>query len=175
MLTACQAQRRGVTAADGAYVSTSRPALQVSVKDIPLVTHGSGSGLLREPGVMGGLSVDTWVAVYASAPDKPMAAVIHAELQGSWRWSTVWPHTGSMDARQETIDGIAFASCTFGEPAASDAFAGLAGEDTSDQAVEARPVQWLVRYMAAVLGHRDEKIVLIYPTRRKASPFRAGI
>ncbi len=154
--------QRGVTDPGGAYVSNARPALQVSVADMPLVTHGAGSGTLMDPGVVGGLSVDTWLAVYARGPEGPMAVVLHAELDNVWYWSTVWPHAGSLDPGTDVISGQAFAGCTFGEPARGDAFAGLAGEDVSDKALEERPVYWLTRYMAAVLGHNDEKLVLLY-------------
>ena len=155
------ALQRGTTEDGTAYVSTARPAIEVGVADLPLVTHGRGKGTLKDPGILGGLSPDTWISVYSRGPKGPCAVIAHSELDG-WIWTTVWPRPGAVDARQEIIGGIPFAASTYVQQVRSDPFAGTAGEDISDKAQEKCPQYWLVRYMAAVLGHRDEKLILEY-------------
>ncbi len=155
------ALQRGVSSDGSSYISTSRPAIEVSVANLPLITHGRGTGTLKDPGIMGGLNADTWISVYGSGAKGPVAVIAHSELT-DWIWTTVWPRPGAMDVRQEIIDGIPFAASTFVQLVRNDPFAGTAGEDISDEAQAARPHYWLVRYMAAVLGHRDEKVVLEY-------------
>lgn len=166
LLAGCQAaQKRGVAAdAGNAYVSSSRPSLQVTVRDLPLVASGFGVGRLHDSAQLGDLSVDTWTAVYAKGPEGPMAAVIHSELPATWQWTTVYPRGGSVDARTEYFGGKAWAACTYLQPVATDPFAGLAGEPqpASDDEANARPAYWLVRSFAAIYGHTLEKIVLEY-------------
>ena len=164
LLAACQGvQQRGI--ANNAYVSTSRPALQVQVHGIPLLTAGAGTGRTYDNGPLGGLLIDTWVAVYASGPTAPMAAVIHAELPDAWQWTTVYPRGRAVDVRTEMLGDKAYAACTYLQPTAMDPFAGLAGEPTEirDEAnEEPRPAYWLVRSFAAIYSHTQEKIVLEY-------------
>lgn len=155
------ALQRGASQDGTAYVSTARPAIEVSVAGMPLVTHGRGKGTLKDPGILGGLSPDTWISVYSKGPKGPCAVIAHSELN-DWIWTTVWPGPGATDVRQEIIDGIPFAASTFVQQVRSDPFAGMAGEDISDEAQAKCPQYWLVRYMAAVLGHRDEKLILEY-------------
>ena len=152
------ALQRGTSSDGKAYVSTARPAIEVSVANLPLVTHGRGKGTLLEPGILGGLSPDTWISVYSRGAQGPCAVIAHAELDG-WIWTTVWPRPGAMDIRQEVIDGISFAASTFVRESRSDPFAGTDGEKEEQVA---GTQCWLVRSMAAVLGHRDEKIILEY-------------
>lgn len=152
------ALQRGTSSDGTAYVSTARPAIEVSVTNLPLVTHGRGKGTLLEPGILGGLSPNTWISVYRNGPQGPCAVIAHAELDG-WIWTTVWPRSGAMDIRQEIIDGISFAASTFVREIRTDPFAGTAGE--SEGQAGSRQC-WLVRYMAAVLRHRDEKLILEY-------------
>ncbi len=156
------ALQRGVSPDGSSYISTSRPAIEVSVANLPLITHGRGNGTLKDPGVLGGLKADTWISVYGSGAKGPVAIIAHSELADNWIWTTVWPRPGAMDVRQEIIDGIPFAASTFVQQVRSDPFAGTAGEDISDEAQAKRPHYWLVRSMAAVLGHRDEKVILEY-------------
>lgn len=167
LLVGCQsAQQRGM--AGSTYVSTSRPAVTMTARDIPLVTAGRGSGQLFRPN-MTGVRVYVRTAVYASAPDKPMAVVAHAELPNDWWiWTTVLPRVGAIHESTEVIDGVAFTAFTYLVPRKNDPFGGLAGESTQtpedakdlpEQQVDAH---WIARYFAARTNFNRDKLILEY-------------
>ncbi len=45
------------------YISTARPSITLSVKNMPLMTGGQGMASLENTGMLGGLTVDVWLAV----------------------------------------------------------------------------------------------------------------
>ena len=59
-----------------AYVSTARPAISVKAVNMPLLTGGETSISLDGAGVIGGLPLQAWVAVYGKGdPQSPLAIV----------------------------------------------------------------------------------------------------
>ncbi len=160
-LTACVAgQQRGM---DGAvYVSTSRPAVTVAVKDIPLVTAGRGTGMLSRPNRAAPVQVDMRTAVYAQGRDKAMAVVAHAELPSPrWIWVTIHPRVGAIHCGQDMIGGQAFTAFTYLVPRAGDPYAGIAGEP-ADGDEAAGTAWWLARYFAVGTNFNNDKIILEY-------------
>lgn len=167
LICGCNAvQQRGM--AGNAYVSTSRPAICVDVRDMPLKTAGRGTGTLYKPALTGALTLDVRTAVYASTPEKPMAVITHAELPSPrWIWSTVYPRVGGIHEGTEILDGQAFAAFTYLVPCRNDPFAGLAGEEPA----EGQQTYWLARYFAARLNFNNDKLILEY---REPAPAEFG-
>ncbi len=155
------AQQRGM---DGAvYVSTSRPAVSIAVRDIPLATAGRGTGLLYDPSRAAPVNLTVRTAVYARGADKPVAAATHAELPSPrWTWVTIHPRVGATHHGPEIIGGQGFTAFTYLVPRANDPFAGIAGEPTDDESVRERPAWWLARYFAANTNFNNDKIILEY-------------
>lgn len=157
------AQQRGM--AGDTYVSTSRPALAVRAASLPLITSGFGYAKMSEPGVLGGLSVDSWVAVYGKEPGKgPFAAVVMAELDSLWFWNNTLYHPFAVNHRPEVIDGMGFDACTYLVSERRDPF--LALMDPESQAAaekkEVSPRRWMARTFAARSNFNQVKIVLEY-------------
>ncbi len=157
-LCACSsAQQRGLSG--NAYVSTSRPAIQISAKDMPVVTAGRGTGLLYDPSMVGPLSVRIQSVLYASGADRPMAAITHAELSNErWIWSTIHPRLGAINEGVEVLGGQAFTAFTYLIPIATDPYGGAAGEEPEEGA----RYYWLARYFAARVNFNRGKIILEY-------------
>ena len=73
------AQQRGMQG--NAYVSTARPAISMQAVNMPLITAGEGSVKLDGTGVLGGLSLNAWLAVYGKGDaQSPLAIVAMAEV-----------------------------------------------------------------------------------------------
>ncbi|MDO5536409.1 MAG: DUF4851 domain-containing protein [Desulfovibrionaceae bacterium] len=158
LVSGCVAgQQRGM--AGSIYVSTSRPALAVSAPALALKTAGRGTGTLYKPNMGGGVNVTVRTAVYASAPNAPMALVTHAELPSeNWIWTTIYPRVGGINLRPEVIGGQGFTAFTYLVPCRNDPFGGLAGETPE----EGQQAYWLARYFAARVNFNQDKIILEY-------------
>ena len=170
LLTGCQtALQRGVNADQTAYVSSARPAIRVTVHDLPLVTSGPGTGRLSDSSSFGGLRIDTWVSYFAKGPQGPAVAIVQAELPDAWQWTTVWPSKNSCDVRQEYLAGRAYTAYTHLVPVQRDAFAGLAGEPVTED----QPVYWLVRSFEGIYAETQSKMVLQYREALTAEQLQA--
>ena len=150
-------QQRGI--ADGAYVSTSRPAISVAVSGLPLKTGGFGHGMLREPSAAGPLTIDVHSYVYGRSAQGPQASVTHAELPGGWFWTTVTPRFGAIDEGMEVYDGQKYTAFTYLVPSRTDPFAGVLGEPVQ---TGGRETYWIARYFASVRNMMRDKIILEY-------------
>lgn len=170
LLGACAtAQQRGV--AGNAYVSTTRPAIAVHVKDLPPVTSGRGTGTLYRPNAMGALTLTVRTAVFGN--EKALALVTHAELPNpTWIWTTVYARPGGSQVTTEVIDGASFAAFTYLVPMDNDPYAGLVGDpveapeeegaDAGKRGKDFRPHYWLARYLALRTNFNQDKIILEY-------------
>lgn len=172
LLGACtSAQQRGV--AGNAYVSTTRPAIAVHVKDLPPITSGRGTGTLYRPNAMGALNVTVRTAAFGN--EKALALVTHAELPNpSWIWTTVYARPGGSKVVTEVINGASFAAFTYLVPMDNDPYAGLVGDPveapeetgaskrTALQEREFHPHYWLARYFALRANFNQDKIILEY-------------
>ena len=165
VFTGCQsAQMRGITADNAAYVSSTRPALKVAVRDIPLVTSGAVTGRLYNANQLGGLRLDTWASFFAKGAEGPAVVVVQAELPDGWQWTTVYPPATAVDVRPEILAGKTYTAYTHLLAAERDAFTGLAGEAAGEQG---QPVYWLVRTFEGIYPETQSKMVLQY---REALP-----
>lgn len=162
LLGGCQAgfQQRGLDA-QGAYVSTSRPAIQVAVPGLPWKAGGFSSGRLYDANMAGGLVLDVRSHVYAAGPQGPEASVTHAELPAGWIWTTVHPRPGAVNEGMEVFGGKGWTAFTYLVPRRTDPFAGTAGEPV-DAGEDGAPCYWLARYCALVCNYRLTKIILEY-------------
>ena len=167
LLGCSAAQQRGV--AGDAYVSTSRPAVAVHVKDMPLVTSGRGTGHLLRPNMAGAVPVTVRTAVFGSKASAPMAIVTHAELPNDlWIWTSVYPRPRSSKLTTEVVGGQPFAAFTYLVPCKNDPYAGLVGDPTKivkegyRDGDDPAPAYWIARYFALRTNFNHDKIILEY-------------
>lgn len=165
LMTGCNAaQQRGMLGS--AYVSTTRPAISVEAKNMPLLTAGQGSTNLTWSGMMGGLPIRVWLAVYGTGDISPMAVVAQAEVPQGWYWDSIMRRPFSVDEGVEVFDGVGYQACTYIVDSSHDPFGALvAGKTTTGQ-----PVRWLARGFAARYNFNDDKIIMEY-----REPLPAGI
>lgn len=149
-------QKRGMLGE--AYVSSTRPAICVQVKGMPLLAYGAGMPNITWTSVLGGLPIDTWVAVYGSGGLAPMAIVAQAEVPNGWYWDSDMKKPFSVDAGVEVFDNVAYQACTYIVSSSNDPFGRLAtgGKPEGD------PQMWLVRNFAARFNFNSDKIILQY-------------
>lgn len=158
LLSGClAAQQRGLSGS--AYLSSSRPAVAVQAKGLPVLTAGRGTAMLTSTSLTGALNVPVHTVVYGSGPSEPMAVIVHAELPDPYFiWSTILPRVGATHEGQEFIAGVDCSAFTYLVPVASDPFAGMVG-DTTDRH---EPAHWLARYMAFRTDFNFGKIIMEY-------------
>lgn len=141
-----------------AYVSTARPAISIKAVNMPLLTGGETSVSLDGAGVIGGLPLHAWVAVYGKGdPQSPMAIVGLAEVPRGWYWDSDGQRPFSVDKGVEIFNNDGFAASTYIVDSKRDAFSALAG--LTD---EAKPMRWLTRGFAARYNFNDTKVILEY-------------
>ena len=157
LVTGCNAGlQRGMVGP--VYVSTARPAISLTVKDMPLLAGGQGQCNLTWTSVMGGLPVSVWLAAYGQGtPQSPMAIVAQAELPQSWYWNSDSTPPFSVDHATEIIGETQFAASTFIVDGSRDPFMQLAGIQP-----DTPPVRWLVRSFTARFNFNADKIILEY-------------
>lgn len=140
------------------YVSTARPAISLTVKDMPLLTGGQGQCNLTWTSVLGGLPVSVWLAAYGQGtPQSPLAIVAQAELPHSWYWNSDSTPPFSVDHATEIIGGTQFSASTFIVDGARDPFSLLAGVQP-----DTPPVRWLVRSFTSRFNFNVDKVILEY-------------
>lgn len=156
-LGACSGvQKRGIL--DGAYVSSTRPAISVEVKDMPLLTYGTGIPNLVWSSMLGGLPIQTWVAVYGMGALNPMAIVAQAEVPNGWYWDSNMRQPFSVDEGVDIFGNVAYQACTYIANSRNDPF----GELVAGVKADGTPQLWLVRNFAARYNFNSDKIILQY-------------
>lgn len=141
-----------------AYVSTARPGISMQAVNMPLITGGEGNSKLDGAGMIGGLPLDSWVAVYGKGdPNSPMAIVAMAEVQRGWYWDSDGQRPFSVDRGVEVFNNEGYAASTYIADSKKDPFTLLAGLND-----ESKPMRWLVRGFAARYNFNDIKVVMEY-------------
>ena len=154
VLWACgQALQRGM--ADGAYISTARPAIMVQVRDMPLLTAGEGTANVFWTGMLGGLPVQMWLALYGSGGLAPLAIVTQAQLPSGWYWDAIMRRPFSVDEGTAAFGGVTYDAYTYIVDPGADPFANFTGENAEGQ-------RWIARAFAARYYFNQDKIILEY-------------
>ena len=150
------AQQRGMQG--NAYVSTARPGISMQAVNMPLITGGEVSVNLDGSGVIGGLPLNAWLAVYGKGdPQSPMAIVAMAEVPEGWYWDSDGQRPFSVDKGVEVFNNVGYAACTYIVDSKKDPFSVVAGLND-----ESKPMRWLVRGFAARYNFNDIKVVMEY-------------
>lgn len=140
------------------YISTARPAISLSVNNMPLMTAGRGMTNLFWSGMAGGLTIDVWLAVYGTGGLAPMAIVAQAQTPQGWYWDGIMRRPFSVDDSVEVFNGVSYQACTFIVDPANDPF----GELVTGVQPDGQPQLWLTRAYAARYNFNDDKIILEY-------------
>ena len=148
-------QQRGLY--NNAYVSTSNPAVSISVNGIPWKTGGRSHGYLRNASMVGGPSPDVYTQVFGTDARSPMATITHAVVNDRWYWNDVTLRVGAIDEENVVIGGAGFRAFTYLVPRNNDPFGGVVGDPTDNG-----PAYWIARYFARVVDFRLGKIILEY-------------
>lgn len=157
ILWACgQSLQRGMI--DGAYISTARPAIMVEVRDMPLITAGEGSANVFWTGMLGGLPVQMWLALYGTGGLAPLAIVTQAQLPGDWYWDSWMRRPFSVAEGTAAFGGTTYDSYTYIVDPKSDPFANF----MSATGPEGKPQRWIARVFAARYNFDHDKILLEY-------------
>ena len=148
--------QRGVL--DQAYISTARPSITVQANNLPLMTSGQAVANLFWTGMMGGLSIDMWMAVYGEGALAPMAIVAQAQTPENWHWDGIMDRPFSVDQGTEVFNGTTYQVCTFTINPATDPF----GELVTGVKPDGQPQLWMVRAFAARYNFDQDKIIMEY-------------
>lgn len=141
-----------------AYVSTARPAISMKAVGMPLITGGEGNPNLNWTGVVGGLPVRMWVAVYGKGTvQSPLAVVALADAPTGWYWDSDGYRPFSVDKGVEIYNNVGYDACTYIVSGKQDPFAAVAGATD-----ESKPSSWLARSFAARYNFNDTKVVMEY-------------
>lgn len=156
-LSACaDALQRGLL--NDAYISTARPSITLKAKDMPLMTGGQGMASLEWSSMLGGLTVDVWLAVYGEGGLAPLAIVAQAQVPSGWYWDGIMRRPFSVDEGVEVFDGVGYQACTFVIDPANDPFGALVTGTKADGS----PQKWMVRAYAARYNFNNDKIIMEY-------------
>lgn len=140
------------------YVSTARPAISVTAPNLPLMLAGSGTANLFWTGVLGGLPIDVWLAVYGTGGLAPLAIAAQAQTPQSWIWDSDMFKPFSVDHGNEVFNGADYQACTFIVNPQNDPFGALVTGARPDGA----PQLWLVRAFQSRYNYNQDKIILQY-------------
>lgn len=140
------------------YISTARPSITLGVKNMPLLTGGQGMASLENTGMLGGLTVDVWLAAYGEGGLSPLAIVAQAQLPQGWYWDGILQSPFSVDQGAETFNGVSYQAWTYVIDPADDAFGALVTGVKPDGS----PQKWMVRAYAARYNFNQDKIILQY-------------
>lgn len=151
-----QALQRGL--ADHAYVSTARPNISIQAKDMPLMTHGQSVVNMNWTGVMGGLPVDVWLAIYGQGGLAPMAIAGQAQLPSDWVWDASMARPFSVDEGHAVFANATYEAWTYIVPHDRDPFMRLV---TGVQA-DGQPQLWIARAFASRFNFNQDKIFMEY-------------
>ena len=157
LLTGCaDALQRGML--DQAYVSTARPSIMIKANSMPLMTSGQATANLFWSGMMGGLTIDLWMAVYGEGGLAPLAIVAQAQTPENWHWDGILVRPFSVDQGEEVFNGTTYQVCTFTIDPANDPF----GDLVTGVKPDGQPQLWMVRAFAARYNFDQDKIILEY-------------
>lgn len=155
MTVGCTGLRRGMVG--DAYVSSAKPAFSVSVPTLPLRAAGSATSYVTTEDSLGGIGIDSWLAVYGgSKAGEAMAIVAQAEIPPAWYWDSNMYRTFSVNQGTAVFDGRLYQACTYIVDGATDAFTLLVPD--ADQST----VRWIARRFAARTDFNVNKITLEY-------------
>lgn len=152
-LTACQAggMQRGLS--QKSYLSTTRPAIQLEAKNLPLIGSERRTVKLPNAGFLGGLPLDAWITVYGSQ-DSAMAIVAHVDLPPGWFWDANMEHPFAVDTTWLPVGDFSFFAQTFMEIPGKNPFV--------DQSQNEAKKAWLVRSYSARVANDRSKLILEY-------------
>ncbi len=157
------AQQRGMLG--DTYVSSSRPAFSAKARELPLLAAGFGQASLMEAGVIGGLDVDAWIAVYGKGDGKgPLAIVAQGELDPPWFWNSALAHPFAIHEGADVINGLGVETCTYMVSEKRDAFLPLMDPQAAAVADKGeKPARrWISRVFACRTNFNQGKIILEY-------------
>ncbi|MDE5832202.1 MAG: DUF4851 domain-containing protein, partial [Desulfovibrio sp.] len=156
-VTGCaDALQRGIL--DQAYVSTARPSITIKANGLPLMASGQASANLFWTGMMGGLAIDMWIAVYGEGGLAPMAIAAQAQTPEGWHWDGIMDRPFSVDQGTEVFNGVTYQACTFVINPATDPF----GDLLTGVKPDGQPQLWMARAFAARYNFDQDKIILEY-------------
>lgn len=155
LLAACAGQQRGMSG--DSLVSSSRPAVEISVPDLPLRASGFAVASVTTGDSLGGVAVESWLAVYGgSTLQQPMAIVALAEAPSLHYWDSNLYQLFSVDQSAVSYDGQGFYASTYIVDSAKDAFAQLLpGNEEAQQ-------KFIARRFAQRSNFNMDKITLEY-------------
>lgn len=164
VLAGCTAaQQRGMSG--DAYVSTSRPAFSASAKNLPLLTAGFGRASLTEAGIIGGLNVNAWIAVYGKSDGKgPLAIIAQGELDEPWYWISALYHPFAIHEGADVLNGLGVETCTYMVSERRDAFLPLMDPRAATVKEDGNQLsrRWIARVFACRTNFNRGKIIFEY-------------
>ncbi len=166
MFVSCAPLKRGM---DGnTYISSSQPAFSVSVTELPLRTSGRFNASITTSKSLGGVSVDTWMAVYGGTDvEQAMAIVAHSNLDNPFYWDSNLRKVHSINHSNAYFGKFTFQACTYLlKDLKKDAFSPLTFDMAVFENEEEPKTFWLVRRFATRMDFNRGKITLEY--REKA-------
>lgn len=159
ILQGCEmaALQRGIL--NQAYISTARPSITLQAKNMPYMTGGQGMAALEWSSMLGGLTVDVWLAVYGEGGLAPLAVTAQAQVPTGWHWDGIMSQPFSVDESVEVFNGVGYQACTFiiDNPEKSP-FGSLVTSVKSD----GTPQRWIARYFATRYNFDSDKVILEY-------------
>lgn len=161
LLLACaagcsEALQRGIL--DNNYISTARPSITVAVNNMPLMDSGQGFCNMYWTGMLGGLPVEMWMAIYGEGGLAPMAITAQAQLPQGWIWDGITPRPFSVDESTAAFNGVTYTAWTYIVDPAKDPFGALATGVRPD----GQPQMWIARAFAARYNFNQDKMIFEY-------------
>ncbi|MCR4666806.1 MAG: DUF4851 domain-containing protein [Desulfovibrio sp.] len=143
------------------YVSSSRPSIDIASVALPLLGSEHRVLKLTNCGVIGGLSIETWITVYGSE-DGPFLVVAHADLPPGWRWDANMRHSFALDEATLEQAGIVFYAQSYMDRQGKNPFV---REENAEKDPASCP-RWMVRAYSSRFNDNRSKIIVEY--REKA-------
>ncbi|MEG2173079.1 MAG: DUF4851 domain-containing protein [Desulfovibrionaceae bacterium] len=155
LLSACAGQKKGMEGAS--LVSSSRPSIDISVPALPLRTSGFTVANVTTSDSLGGVPVNTWLAVYGGTTlTQPMAVTAIAVAPPQYYWDSDLTHIFSTDRSIALYNAQGFSACTYIIDGAHDAFISLLPVEN------AKNVKLLARRFALRTNFDETKITMEY-------------
>lgn len=155
VLSGCAPLNRGM---DGnMYVSTAKPAIAMSAKNLPLRTAGQVLPSVTTDSSLGGVTVNAWIAVYGGrTQQEPMAIVSLATTPPEYYWDSDMTRIFSVNKGMALFGDEGYQACTYIVSGKTDAFTPLVQSDAPDA------LRWIARRFALRTNFMDTKITLEY-------------